>query len=117
MPSLSAYNIIRIYSKVEDYEIENKTRIDTEYEREKMMAASTSTSSRYEIPRQMRTWLADIVCCSSSLENDAAYDVLIFSNFLWTANLLNTSTFFVQGQTFFLLFLSAHFIDHELQSG
>ena len=24
-------NIIRIYSKVEDYEIENKTRVDTEY--------------------------------------------------------------------------------------
>ena len=39
--SLSACNIIRIYSKVEDYEIENKTRVDTEYEWEKMVAAST----------------------------------------------------------------------------
>ena len=29
MPSLSAYNIFRIYSKVEDYETENKTRVDT----------------------------------------------------------------------------------------
>ena len=29
---LSACNIIRIYSKVEDYEIENKTCVDTEYE-------------------------------------------------------------------------------------
>ena len=46
MPSLSACNI-RIYSKVEDYEIENKTCIDTKYELEKMVAASTSTLSRY----------------------------------------------------------------------
>ena len=51
MPTLSACNIIRIYSKLEDYEIENETRIDTEYEREKMAAASTSTLSRYQIPR------------------------------------------------------------------
>ena len=49
MPILSACNIIRIYSKVklEDYEIENKIRIDTKYEWENMVAASTSTSSRY----------------------------------------------------------------------
>ena len=47
MPTLSACNIIRIYSKVEDYEIENKTRVNTEYEWEKTTAASTSTSSRY----------------------------------------------------------------------
>ena len=45
MPSLSAYNIIRIYSKVEDYETENKTQVNTEYEWEKMAAASTP--SRY----------------------------------------------------------------------
>ena len=32
MPTLSVCNIIRIYSKVEDYEIENKTCVDTEYE-------------------------------------------------------------------------------------
>ena len=43
MPTLSACNIIRIYSKVEDYEIENKTCINTEYKWEKMAAASTST--------------------------------------------------------------------------
>ena len=42
-----ACNIIRIYSKVEDYEIENKTRVDTEYKWEKMAAVSTSTSSHY----------------------------------------------------------------------
>ena len=42
MPTLSACNI-RIYSKVEDYEIENKTRVDTEYEWEKMAAAMTSS--------------------------------------------------------------------------
>ena len=28
-PSLSAYNVIRIYSKVEDYETKNKTHVDT----------------------------------------------------------------------------------------
>ena len=32
MPTLSVCNIIGIYSKVEDYEIENKTCVDTEYE-------------------------------------------------------------------------------------
>ena len=47
MPTLPVCNIIRIYSKVEDYEIDNKTRVDTEYEWEKMAAASTSTSSHY----------------------------------------------------------------------
>ena len=47
MPTLSACNITRIYSKVEDYEIENKTRVNTECELEKMAAASTSTLSRY----------------------------------------------------------------------
>ena len=29
MPSLSEYNIMKIYSKVEDYETENKTRVNT----------------------------------------------------------------------------------------
>ena len=43
--SVTVCNIIRIYSKVEDYKIENKTRVNTEYEWEKMAAASTS--SRY----------------------------------------------------------------------
>ena len=47
MPTLSACNIIKIYSTVEDYDIENKTHVDTEYEWEKMAAASTSTSSCY----------------------------------------------------------------------
>ena len=47
MPTSSACIITRIYSKVEDYEIKNKTRVDTEYEWEKMVAALTSTSSRY----------------------------------------------------------------------
>ena len=47
MPTLSACNSIRIYSKVEDFEIENKTCVDIEYESEKMAAASTSTLSCY----------------------------------------------------------------------
>ena len=34
-----------------------------------------------------------IICCSSSLKNEAAYDVPIHSNLLWAANLLNVSTF------------------------
>ena len=39
---------------------------------------------------------ADIVCCSSSFKNDAVYDVPIYSNFfLWTADLLKVTTFFV----------------------
>ena len=37
--------------------------------------------------------VADIVCCSSSSENDGACNVLINSNSLWMANLLNVSTF------------------------
>jgi len=37
---------------------------------------------------------AIIFCSSSSSENDATYDVSIYSNFLWTAYLLNVSTFF-----------------------
>ena len=79
MPSLSAYNIIRIYSKVEDYETENKTRVDTEYESEKMAAASTSTSSiSFLDPMVDENWL----CCSLFLENDATYDVPIYSDFL-----------------------------------
>ena len=44
---LSVCNIITIFSKIEDYEIENKTRVNTEYKWEKMAAALTSTSSRY----------------------------------------------------------------------
>ena len=45
---LSAY--ISIYLKVEDYETQNKMRVDTEYEREKMAAASILISSRYQVP-------------------------------------------------------------------
>ena len=47
MSTMSACNSIRIYSKVEDFEIENKMRINTKYEWEKMAAASTSDLSRY----------------------------------------------------------------------
>ena len=68
-------------------------------------------------PAVDENWFADIVCCSSSSKNYATYefyDALIYSNFLWMVNLLNVSTFFVMT---FLLFSSAHIIDHELQSG
>ena len=40
---------------------------------------------------------ADIVCCSSSFKYDAMYDVRIYSLFMWMANLLNITTFFVHG--------------------
>ena len=46
--------------------------------------------------------------------SDATYDVLSYANVLWTANLLNTSTFFVHET--FLLYSSARFIARELQS-
>ena len=66
-------------------------RIDTEYKWEKMASASISTSSHYQILQKMWTGFADIVCCSSSSENDAAYNVPISSNSFWTENLLNFS--------------------------
>ena len=46
MPTLLECNI-RIYSKLEDYEIKNKTCVDIEYKQEKMAAALTSTLSHY----------------------------------------------------------------------
>ena len=67
----------------------------------------------------MRTGFANIVCCSSSSENDAVYDVPSYANVLWTANLLNVSsnsTFYMHEEKF-LLFSFAHFIARELQSG
>ena len=42
---------IRIYSNVDDYRAINKARIDIKYKWEKMVAALTSTSSRYQIPQ------------------------------------------------------------------
>ena len=54
-------------------------------------------------------WVCRHVCCSSSLENDAMYDVPSCANFLWTAD-------FWGHKYTFLLFSSAHFIAHELQS-
>ena len=47
--TVAAY--VSIYSMVEDYETENKTRVDTEYEREKMAVGSILTSSRYQVTR------------------------------------------------------------------
>ena len=38
-----------IYSKVVNNKAKNKMHIDTEYEREKMAAALTLTSSRYQV--------------------------------------------------------------------
>ena len=52
----------------------------------------------------MRTGFADIVCSSSSSENDAAYDVSIYLNFLWMACLLKVSTFFFSSQIDFLFY-------------
>jgi len=69
----------------------------------------------------MRTGFADIVCSSSSSENDVTYNVSIYSIFF--VNGIFTEHFHfacvcvcVQGQTFFLLFSSAHFINCQLHS-
>ena len=70
MPSLSAYNIIRIYSKVEDYETENKTldRDPNTTERKcGRRELGLPTSSAAVHPRK--------IC-------DAAYDVPSYANFL-----------------------------------
>ena len=76
MPSSSEYNI-RIYSKVEDYKTENKTHIDTQM-----------TDRKWWQPR-LQLHLVTLNCmtdenwvCSSSSENDAAYEVPIYVNFL-----------------------------------
>ena len=77
MPSLLAYNIIRIYSKVEDYETENKTCVDTRIRVRENGAAWTANSA------VDKNWVCQhCLCCSSSSENDAAYDVPINVNFL-----------------------------------
>ena len=99
MPTLSACNNIRIYSKVEDYEIENETCVDTEYEWEKMVAALTSTyliaKSRGRQELGLPTSSAAVHSLFLFFLNAAVYDVSIYSNFfMWTANLLNVTTFF-----------------------
>jgi len=45
------------------------------------------------------------LCCCSSLENDATYDVPIYANFLWMASLLNISIFRVQLDLLFIIFI------------
>ena len=100
MPSLSAYNIIRIYSKVEDYETENKTWIDSAIWVRENGAAWTANSAVDE------NWVCQhCLYCSSSSENDAAYNVPTYANFLWTANLLNVSIFHVQIDLLFIIFV------------
>ena len=56
-----------------------------------MVAAWTANSAADE------NWVCQhCLCCSSSSENDARYNVPIYANFLWMANLLNVSIFHVQ---------------------
>ena len=103
MPSLLAYNIIRIYSKVADYETENKTCVNTGIQVRENGAAWTANSAVDE------NWVCQhCLCCSSSLENDAAYNVMIDANFLWTANLLNISIFGVQTDLFIIFICSLY---------
>ena len=71
-----------------------------EYEWEKMAAAWTANSAVDE------NWVCRFcLCCSSSLETDAAYDVPMYANFLWTVNLLNVSIFRVQIDLLFIIFV------------
>ena len=82
--------------------------------KEKMASALISTSSCYQILRKTWTGFADIVYCSSSSENDAAYDAPIYSNSLWMAKLLNISTFPCTDKLSFSYFLLLTlWIDHE----
>ena len=78
MPSLSAYNIIRIYSKLEDCETENKTRVDT-----RIRVRENGGSLDFNFISLLNSAVDENwVCCSSSSENDAAYDVPSYANFL-----------------------------------
>ena len=77
MPSSSEHNI-RIYSKVEDYNTENKNT----------RRLSNTSDRKWRQPR-LQLHLVTLNCtidknwvCSSSSENDAAYDVPIYVNFL-----------------------------------
>ena len=70
-----------------------------------MAAASISTSSRYQIPRQTRIGFADVVCTSCHVLCSDLFT--LFINGIFTERF----HFFVHGQTFVLLFSSAHFID------
>ena len=60
----------------------------------------------------MRTGFADIICCSSSSENDATYESLrcssLFKLFV-NGKFTECYNFLMHRWTYFLLFLSAHF--------
>ena len=98
MPTLSACNIIRIYSKVEDYEIENKTHASTPDMNERKWRQSrlqlhlvTKSCGRQKLglptsSAAVLPWKWCRVWCSN-----------LFRLFLWPANLLNVTTFFVHG--------------------
>ena len=75
MPSLSVYNI-RFYSKVEDYETENKPHVDIG-----IQVRENGGSINFNFISLLDS-MANIVCCSSSSENYATYDVPICANFL-----------------------------------
>ena len=78
-----------------------------------MVAALILTSSHYQIPWYIRIGFANIVCSSSSLENDATCDVSINSDFF--ANGIFSECFhYFSWIGFFFTISSACFIDRQL---
>ena len=82
MRALSACNIIRIYSKVEDYKIENKTLVDTSTNERKwrqpllQLHLVTKSCGRRELGL-----LTSSAAVLPLKKNAAVYDVSIYSNF------------------------------------
>ena len=114
MPSLSVYNITRIYSKVEDYETKNKTCVDTWIQiRENGSSLNFISLLNSAVGEN---WVCQHCLLQFILRKCCCVYVPSYANVLWMANLLNVSTFYMHEQTF-LLFSSAHFIACELQSG
>ena len=74
MPSLSVYNI-RSYSKVEDYETENKTHIDT-----RIRVRENGGSLDFNFISLLNSAVDEN--WRSSSQNDSAYDVPIYANLL-----------------------------------
>ena len=99
MPTLSACNIIRIYSKVEDYEIKKQnTRRHRIRMRENGGSLDFNFISRLN-PAVDENWvcrhrlLQFFLCCVRCSD--------LFKLFMWTANLLNVTTFLCTDRPFY----------------
>ena len=92
MPTLSACNIIRIYSKVEDYEIENKTCVNTAYERKWRQLRL----ELYLVTESRGRWEIGLPTSSAAVLPLKMMPCMMFwpIHFLWMTNLLNVTMFF-----------------------